>query len=161
MVFWYTLFDDPSNPGFSLSTQSMTALKNISLLLGNARPLGQFQKFSDLGSPNDLGLFEYRFRKEGRTIIYSWAANGGAIPYPITMENVTGKKYSAYPIDTLDLRLENGMELDVDENHSLTIYVNEIPAILIEEKPNIFASLKFRIEDGISNWFANQKGKCK
>ena len=156
-VFWYSLFDDPSNPGFSLSTQSMTTLKNISLLLGNARPLGQFQKFSDLGSPNDLGLFEYRFRKEGRTIIYTWAANGGAIPYPITMENVTGKKYRAYPIDTLDLSLENGMELNVDENHSLTIYVNEIPAILIEEKPNIFASLKFRIEDGISKWFANQK----
>ncbi len=49
------------------------------------------------------------------------------------------------------------MELDVAEDHSLTIYVNEIPAILIEEKPNIFASLKFRIEDGISKWFANQK----
>ncbi|NTW44853.1 MAG: hypothetical protein HGB14_10605 [Anaerolineaceae bacterium] len=156
-VFWYTLFDDPSNPGFSLSIQSMATLKNISLLLSNARPLGQFQKYSDLGSPDELGLFEYRFRKEGRTIIYAWAANGGATPYPITMENVTGVKYRAYPIDTTDLSLDNGMELDVADDHSLTIYVNEIPAILIEEKPNMIASLIFRIEDSVSRWYENQK----
>jgi len=156
-VFWYTLFEDPSNPGFSLNFQGQTALKNLGRLLGNARPLGQFQKYSDTGSPDELGLFEYRFRKEGRTVIYTWAANGGEIPYPITLEGLSGKRFRAYPIDTLDLSIENGMELKVSDDKSITIYVNEIPALLIEEKSNLISSLKYRIEDGMTRWFSNQK----
>jgi len=156
-IFWYSFSDDPANPGFSLSSQGRNAMKNIGNLIGNAKALGQFQKYSDLGSPNELGLFEYRFRKEGRTIIIAWAANGGAIPYPIKMEDIKGEKFLAYSIDSTDLSQNNGMKLEVSEDHSITIYVNEIPAIMIEDKPNILSSLKFRIEDSTSRWLSNQK----
>lgn len=156
-VFWYTMYEETGDDSYALSPQGLISMKNISLLLGNARSLGQFQKYSDLGSPDELGLFEYRFRKEGRTMIYAWAANGGEIPYQITMENVPGNAYRAYPIDTLDLSLDNGMQITVSDEQSITIYVNEIPVILIEEKPNIIASLKFRIEDSFSRWFDKQK----
>jgi hypothetical protein len=159
-VFWYSMYDDPNNQGFSLSGQGTIALKNIGRLLGNARPLGQFQESSDLNTQrtsDEIGLFEYRFRKEGRTIIYTWAANGGAIPYQITLENLPGKSYRAYAIDAVDLSTEAGMELEVSEDQSLTIYVNEILALLIEEKTNMISSVKYRIEDGLDNWLSNLK----
>ena len=152
-IFWFSLYEDPGNPGFALGPQGQQVLKNLGRLLGNARPLGQFQQFSDIGSPQDFGIYEYRFRKEGRTILYAWTASGGTTPYPVTFTDLPGKKYRAYPADATDLSLDAGMELKVLPDQSLTIYVNEVPVILIQENPNWFASIKYRINDGLSSWW--------
>ena len=53
------------------------------------------------------------------------------------------------------------MRLEPDRKKSLTLYVSETPAILIEEKPEIVASLKFRIEDGTSRLIANLQKDSK
>ncbi len=160
-IFWNGDVEDPTNPGFMLSPNARLILKNISRLLEAARPLGQFQSSSDLGTPQELGLYEYRFRKEGRNMIFTWAAIGGDQPYPITLSNVTGTKYRAYAASSDDLSLQNGMELKPDRKNSLTLYVSETPAILIEEKPAIFTSLKFRIEDGTSRLMSNLQKDSK
>lgn len=152
-VFWFSLYEDPANPGFSLGSQGQQVLKNLGRLLGNARPLGQFQQFSDIGSPQDFGIYEYRFRKEGRTILYAWTASGGTTPYPVTFTDLPGKKYRAYAADSTNLSLDTGMELTVQPDQSLTIYVNEVPVILIQENPNWIASLKYRFDDGLANWW--------
>lgn len=146
-IFWNTSTNDSSIQNYELHPEGQIALRNIARLLGGARPLGQFQQFSDLGSPQELGIFDYRFRKEGRTIVIAWAANGGTQPYQITLTNLPGKKYRAYAVDAVDLSLKGGMALILQKDNSLTMYVNENPAILIEETSSIFSSLKYRIED--------------
>lgn len=160
-VFWYSTAENSANPGFILSPSASQVLKNIARLLGKARPLGQFQTYSDLGTPQELGLFEYRFRKEGRSMLFTWAAIGGDQPYQITLSNLPGTKYRAYAANSDDLSLKNGMRLEPDRKKSLTLYVSETPAILIEEKPGIVASLKFRIEDGTSRLIANLQKDSK
>lgn len=154
-VFWNSYSDDLSNPGYALTRNGLQTIHNIARLLANSRPLGQFQTYSDLGSPQELGLFEYRFRKEGRTLLFTWAAIGGDQPYPILLTNLPGSTYRAYSADTTDLSLESGLEINLDSNNSKTILVSETPAILIEEKPGVFSSLKYRVEDGLSSWKEN------
>jgi hypothetical protein len=156
-VFWASQYEDPTNPGFVLGPNGQQTLSNLGRLLGGARPLGQMQLYSDTGTPQDIGLYEYRFRKEGRIILFAWAASGGNTPYPITFEDLPGRKYRAYASNAVDLSLKSGMELTVKPDNSLTIYINEQPVILIQENPSIFASLKFRISDGFSNWWSNQQ----
>lgn len=147
-IFWNTSASDNQLQSVQLHPEGQIALRNIARLLGGARPLGQFQPLSDLGSPQELGIFDYRFRKEGRTIIIAWAANGGNQPYQITLADLPGKKFRAYALDAIDLSLKGGMALTIKKDNSLTIYVNENPAFLIQENPSIFSSLKYRIEDG-------------
>ncbi len=160
-IFWNGDVDDPTDPGFMLRPNARLVLKNISRLVEGARPLGQFQRSTDLESPQELGLFEYRFRKEGRNMIFTWAAIGGDQPYPITLSNVPGSKYRAYAANSDDLSLQSGLELKADRKNSLTLYVSETPAILIEEKPSIVTSLKFRLEDGTSRLMSNLQKDSK
>ena len=156
-IFWYSLYEDPENPGFVLGPDGQLALRNIGRLLGGARTLGQFQQLSSYATPQDLGIYEFRFRKEGRLIIYSWTASGGQAPYPITFVDLPGKKFRAYAANTSDLSIETGMELTVDDDQSLTIYVNEFPVILIQQNPSLMASLSQRLDDGINKLVDNQK----
>jgi len=128
-------------------------------LLGGARSLGQFQQNSSYGTPQDLGIYEFRFRKEGRLVIIAWTASGGQAPYPITFNDLPGKNYRAYAADTLVLSVDSGMELSVDSDKSLTIYVNEFPVILIQQNPNLMTSLTSRIDDGLNRLVSNQKGR--
>jgi len=51
------------------------------------------------------------------------------------------------------------MELSVDSDKSLTIYVNEFPVILIQQNPNLMTSLTSRIDDGLNRLVSNQKGR--
>ncbi len=156
-IFWYSLYEDPSNPGYSLGPQGQQVLKNLGRLLGDARSLGQFQQFSDIGSPQDFGIYEYRFRKEGRTILFAWTASGADTPYPVTFTDLPGKKYRAYAAESTNLSLDAGMALEVQSDQSLTIYINEFPVILIQENPNWFASIEHRFNDGLSNWWDNKQ----
>ena len=158
-IFWYTLYENPEDPGFVLGPNGQQAIKNLGRLLGGARPLGQFQQFSSYGTPQDLGIYEFRFRKEGRLIIFAWTASGGEAPYPITFNDLPGKKYRAYAADTTDLSADSGMELSVKPDNSLTIYVNEFPVILIQQNPNLITSLSFRVDDGIDKLVKNQKNR--
>lgn len=158
-VFWNTLYEDPQNPGFALGPNGQQTLSNLGRLLGGARPLGQFQEFTSYGTPQDQGIYEFRFRKEGRLIIYAWTASGGQSPYPITFTDLPGKNYRAYPADTYDLSMDAGMELSTNPDQSLTIYVNEFPVVLIQQNSNLFASLSHRVEDGVSRMVDNQKDK--
>lgn len=158
-IFWNTLYEDPQNPGFVLGPNGQQAITNLGRLLGGARSLGQFQEFTSYGTPQDQGIYEFRFRKEGRLIIYAWTASGGQSPYPITFTDLPGKNYRAYAADTYDLSIDAGMELKTNPDQSLTIYVNEFPVILIQQRVNFFSSLSHRIEDSMSKMVENQKGK--
>jgi hypothetical protein len=51
------------------------------------------------------------------------------------------------------------MELNTNPDQSLTIYVNEFPVVLIQQRVNLFSSLSHRIEDGTSKMVENQKNK--
>lgn len=158
-IFWYTLYENPQDPGFVLGPEGQETLKNIGRLLGGSRFLGQFQQKSSYATPQDLGIYEFRFRKEGRLIIYSWTASGGQSPYPVTFSDLPGKKYRAYAADTEDLSVDNGMEIEVADDHSMTIYVNEFPVVLIQQNPNLITSLSARMNDGISKTIDRQKGR--
>lgn len=158
-IFWYSLVDDPERSGFALGFNGQQAIANLARLLGGARSLGQFQQYSGYGTPQDLGIYEFRFRKEGRLIIYAWTASGGQAPYPITFTDLPGKTYRAYAADTADLSVDAGMELTVNPDQSLTIYVNEFPVILIQHNPNLITSLSHRIDDGITKMVDNQKNQ--
>jgi hypothetical protein len=160
-IFWYSLYEDPEYPGFVLGPDGQQAIRNLGRLLGGARSLGQFQQNSSYGTPQDLGIYEFRFRKEGRLVIIAWTASGGQAPYPITFSDLPGKNYRAYATDTLDLSVDGGMELSVDSEKSLTIYVNEFPVILIQQNPNLMMSLKSRIDDGMNKMVSKQKGKME
>ncbi len=158
-IFWNSLYDNPENPGFVLGPDGQQALKNVGRLLGGARSLGQFQQLSSYATPQDLGIYEFRFRKEGRLIIYAWTASGGEAPFPVTFEGLPGKHYRAYAANTTDLSIDAGMELAVNDDQSLTIYVNEFPVILIQQNPSLYASLSHRMDDGISKMVDQQKSK--
>lgn len=158
-IFWYSLYEDPQNPGFVLGSEGQQALMNIGRLLGGARSLGQFQQLSSYATPQDLGIYEFRFRKEGRLIIYAWTASGGESPFPITFTDLPGKNYRAYSASTQDLSVEGGMELKVSSDKSLTIYVNEFPVILIQQNPNLITSLTHRMDDGLKKLVNHQKGR--
>jgi hypothetical protein len=158
-IFWYSLYEDPQYPGYVLGPEGQQAIKNLGRLLGGARSLGQFQQNSSYGTPQDLGIYEFRFRKEGRLVIIAWTASGGQAPYPITFNDLPGKNYRAYAADTLVLSVDSGMELSVDSDKSLTIYVNEFPVILIQQNPNLMTSLTSRIDDGLNRLVSNQKGR--
>jgi hypothetical protein len=160
-IFWYSLYEDPEYPGFVLGPDGQQAIRNLGRLLGGARSLGQFQQNSSYGTPQDLGIYEFRFRKEGRLVIIAWTASGGQAPYPITFSDLPGKNYRAYATDTLDLSVDGGMELSVDSEKSLTIYVNEFPVILIQQNPNLMMSLKSRIDDGMNKMVSKQKGRME
>jgi hypothetical protein len=158
-IFWYSLYEDPENPGFVLGADGQQALKNIGRLLGGARSLGQFQQLSSYATPQDLGIYEFRFRKEGRMVIYAWTASGGESPYPVTFEDLPGKNYRAYAASAQALSVDNGMELSVSSDQSLTIYVNEFPVILIQQNPNLITSLSHRLDDGMNKLVSNQKSR--
>jgi hypothetical protein len=158
-IFWYSLYEDPENPGFVLGSEGQQALRKIGRLLGGARSLGQFQQLSSYATPQDLGIYEFRFRKEGRLIIYAWTASGGESPFPITFNDLPGKNYRAYAANTQDLSVEGGMELSVSSDQSLTIYVNEFPVILIQQNPNLVTSLTHRMDDGLKKLVNHQKGR--
>lgn len=160
-IFWFTLYEDPASPGFVLGPNGQQALKNLSRLLGGARALGQFQQTSSYGTAQDLGIYEFRFRKEGRTIIIAWTASGGQSPYLVTFEDIPGKRYRAYAADALDLSVDAGMELSVNDNKSMTIYVNEFPVILIEQNPSLVSSLSQRMKDGVNKTIDDQKDKAQ
>jgi hypothetical protein len=158
-LFWFSLYEVPVYPGFVLGSEGQQALRNIGRLLGGARSLGQFQQLSSYATPQDLGIYEFRFRKEGRLIIYAWTASGGESPFPITFNDLPGKNYRAYAANTQDLSVEGGMELSVSSDQSLTIYVNEFPVILIQQNPNLVTSLTHRMDDGLKKLVNHQKGR--
>jgi hypothetical protein len=153
-IFWNSYYEDPGNPGFTLGPSGKQAFSNIARLLGGARILSDGKLNNQLGM--ETGIFEYRFRKEGRTIIYLWTASGGTAPYLVTLSDVPGKAYRAYAADTADLSIESGIEIETN-NDQLTLYVNEIPVVLIQDNVNIFASLNYRVSDGLARWGEKQR----
>ncbi|MAT42519.1 MAG: hypothetical protein CL609_09275 [Anaerolineaceae bacterium] len=153
-VFWNSYYEDPGNPGFTLGPAGKQAFSNIARLLGGARILSDGKTSNQIGL--ETGVFEYRFRKEGRTIIYLWTASGGTTPYLVTLRDVPGKMYRAYVANTDDLSISSGIEIETN-NSNLTLYINEIPVVLIQDNVNIFSSLNFRISDGLASWGEKQK----
>ncbi len=153
-IFWNSYYEDPRNPGFTLGPAGKQAFSNIAKLLGGTRVLTDGKSNNQLGM--ETGVFEYRFRKEGRTIIYLWTASGGTRPYLVTLTDVPGKMYRAYVADTPDLSIAAGIEIET-RNNDLTLYVNEIPVILIQDNVNIIASLSYRIQDGLARWGERQQ----
>lgn len=153
-IFWNSYYEEPSRPGYVLGPSGKQSLSNIARLIGGARVVSDGKVNNQVGQ--NTGLFEYRFRKEGRTIVYLWTASGGANPYLITLTDLPGSRYRAYPADTADLSTDSGIVIETN-NGEISLYINEIPVILIQDNVNIVASLQYRISDGFITWWDEQQ----
>jgi hypothetical protein len=89
-VFWYSQHAtaEESEKGWAVDAEAQQAFQVMAALLTGSTPLGQVRGQDDHGGPQDDDVYEYRFGKDGRTIIVLWKARGGDVPRTVTIANL-------------------------------------------------------------------------
>lgn len=153
LVFWQ--FDPILQPAV------LPAFANLSNLLGNAKPLGQFQGQS--GS-----VQEYRFQQGGDLTMVAWRSLDGDYPQPVSFSGIGSNKLTAYPAEGGGLVADGGMEVPVDASGSAVVMLNERPVLFLGKtgswdnqiKEDVNAQLenwKYDLQAAVRRWLNNQK----
>lgn len=130
-VFWYTQYESVnSGEDFTLGEIGQQALSNLSFLLTSSVPIGQYQGQNDHGNLEDDDVYEYRFEKDGKTIIIAWKARGGDAPREVIFQNINSERAWQYGIDTTEISKGTAKELVVSDA-TLSTELSERPIIII------------------------------
>jgi hypothetical protein len=87
-VFWYSQHDTVEDPGWAVDIEAQRAFRVMATLLTGSTPSGQVRGQADRGGPQDDDVYEYRFSKDGQTLIVLWKARGGDVPRKVTVANL-------------------------------------------------------------------------
>jgi hypothetical protein len=141
-VFWYTQVDDPKVPGWALGHAGQRALGIVAEFLTGSEPLGQFQGQDDRGRPGD-DVYEYRFARDGETIVAIWKARGGDESRSVTIRDVAGDVVRVYDLDARDLSPAGGREIPVVDG---TVVLDLTEPMIFRtgegNSPNLFTSFE-------------------
>ena len=149
-VFWYTQVRDAQSEDFELSPPGKRALKNLSKLLTGAEIIGQIQGQEYDGSTGD-DVFEYRFSKDDKLIIYAWKAAGGEVPREVIISDLSNNEALKYWADTEDLSPENGEKIPI-EDKQIKVALTEKPIILIIQKTDFLDQWWIDLQNNFDDW---------
>ncbi len=137
LVFWSA----------DLTPQSPTAnaFTNLSRLLKDAKSIGQVQGSSGT-------VHEYRFRKGGNLKVFIWRSVDGDAGIPVSIGNLPGSSYVAYAGDTLVSNTSTGTAIEVADDGSSLIGINERPVILLGKVGDIGDQAQAAVTDQLDLW---------
>jgi hypothetical protein len=137
IIFWKT----------DLMPQSpvANALRNLSDLLVNAKPIGQVQ--GETGS-----LQEFRFQKGADLKIFTWRTQDGDSPAPVNIPNIPSQTMTAFSTDSTSLSNTLGTRLEVDGAGNTILMLNERPVVLTGKTGTWQDQLQNSITDQMDVW---------
>lgn len=151
-VFWYTQVDDPNVSGWKLGPAGQRAMGIASAFITGSEPLGQFQGKDDRGRAGDDDVYEYRFARDGETVIAIWKARGGDQSRAVAIEDVAGDVARIYDLDATDLSPAGGREVPVVDG-TVTLNLTERPLFVVAEDGAGIAPIVAPIWEQIRQWW--------
>jgi hypothetical protein len=143
-VFWFTLAEDPSNPGFGMGPFGQITLANINEFLKNSKPLGNIQQ---PGIPEDVEV--YAFDKDGKTIFVIWRAVSGNEPEPVTLSGLQGNSSIAYPADAAEISEATAQPLAVSADGNISLMVSRRPLFIEAQANDLAGRLQSTAQDQV------------
>ena len=141
-VFWYTFMDEPNRSSWALGPFGQLTYSNLSAMLRGARAEGQI-----IEPEMQAELVEYRFEKDGRSIIVLWRTSGGEAPQVATVHALTGDTAVAYPADSVEFSASTGFRLAVAPEGNTLVQVGERPLLIVAQSSDSLAQMKAGAED--------------
>ncbi len=137
LVFWQ--FDPVLQPAV------LPALTNLSNLMADSKPLGQFQ--GQAGS-----VQEYRFQKGGDLTLIAWRSLDGDAPQPVSFSGLDSPRLIAFPVEGGGLAADGGMEVSVDASGSAIVMLNERPVLFLGKTGSWDNQVKEDVNAQLENW---------
>ncbi len=144
-VFWYTYLDEPDNSSWALGPFGQLTYSNLSSMLRGTRAEGLI---IEPEMPADLE--EYRFEKNGQSIILLWRTSGGESPQVVTLHALQGDSAVAYPADSVEFSTSTGFRLEVSPEGTALVQVGERPLIIVAQSSDALEQMKAGAEDQIA-----------
>ena len=141
-VFWYTLADDPSNPGFGMGPFGQITLANINAFLITSKPVGKVQ---DPGLPADVEA--YAFDKDGKTIFVIWRAASDGASESVTLEGLQGNSAIAYAADAAEISEATAQPLVVNAEGNISLKVSRRPLFIVAQANDLAGRLQSSAQD--------------
>jgi hypothetical protein len=143
-VFWYTLADDPTNPGFSMGPFGQITMANINAFLKTSKPLGTILQD---GIPVDVDV--YAFDKDGKTIFVIWRAVSGTESEPVTISGLQGNSAIAYAADAAEISDATAQPLVVNADGNITLMVSRRPLFIVAQANDLAGRLQSSAQDQV------------
>jgi hypothetical protein len=143
-VFWYTLADEPSDPGYAMGPFGQITLSNINAFLRGSKPLG---KILQMGIPEDVNV--YAFDKDGKTIFVLWRASSDAASEPITIAGLQGNSAIGYPADAAEISEATMQPLAVNPEGNITLMASRRPLFIVAQANDLAGRLQSSAQDQV------------
>jgi hypothetical protein len=142
-VFWFNMFDDARRPGYQLGPFGQQTYSDLATLLTGSQVLGRFtEPLADIE--------EYRFQKDGKTLIVAFRTSGGTEPAVFKLTGLQGMNAVAFPADSVGLSTDTANAVAISVDGSAAVTLTERPTIIIASSGDPLESLKLGVEDRVS-----------
>lgn len=142
-VFWFNIYDDNSRSGYQLGPFGQQTYSNLATLLTGSEVLGS-------SSSSTADYEEYRFQKDGKTILVAFRTTGGLLPAIVKLDGLQGKNALAFSADSVGFSTSTATPVAIGTDGLAAINLSERPSIIIASSGDPLQSLKLGVEDRVS-----------